>query len=209
MVKHFGTDGIRGIANQELTPELAFKVGRYGGYILTKDSKNPKVLIGRDTRISGDMLEAALISGLLSVGIEVMRLGVISTPGVAYLTKANKAEAGIMISASHNPVEDNGIKIFGPNGFKLSDEQEDENEQLLNQEDTLPRPTGEGLGVTNNYFEGSQKYLSYLKESVDRDFGGIHIALDCAHGATSSLATHLFADLEADIDSIGSSPNGL
>ena len=209
MVKYFGTDGIRGVANEGLTPELAFRIGRAAGYVLTKDSETAKVLIGKDTRISGYMLEGALASGLLSIGAEVMRLGVISTPGVAYLTKANKAEAGIMISASHNPVEDNGIKIFGPNGFKLSDEQEDEIEQLLNQEDTLPRPTGEGLGVTNNYFEGSQKYLSYLKESVDRDFGGIHIALDCAHGATSSLATHLFADLEADIDSIGSSPNGL
>lgn len=209
MVKYFGTDGIRGVANEGLTPELAFRIGRAAGYVLTKESETAKVLIGKDTRISGYMLEGALSSGLLSIGVEVMRLGVISTPGVAYLTKANKAEAGIMISASHNPVEDNGIKIFGPNGFKLSDEQEDEIEQLLNQEDTLPRPTGEGLGVTNNYFEGSQKYLSYLKESVDRDFDGIHIALDCANGATSSLATHLFADLEADIDSIGSSPNGL
>ncbi len=210
MVKHFGTDGIRGIANQELTPELAFKVGRYGGYILTKDSKNPKVLIGRDTRISGDMLEAALISGLLSVGIEVMRLGVITTPGVAYLTKANSAEAGIMISASHNPVEDNGIKIFGPDGFKLTDEQENEIEELLNgTEDNLPRPVGADVGVVNDYFEGGQKYLSYLKDTVDHDFSGIRIALDCAHGSTSSLATHLFADLEADIYTIGSSPNGL
>src|SRR5690625_5168887 len=210
MVKHFGTDGIRGIANQELTPELAFKVGRYGGYILTKDSKNPKVLIGRDTRISGDMLEAALISGLLSVGIEVMRLGVITTPGVAYLTKANSAEAGIMISASHNPVEDNGIKIFGPDGFKLTDEQENEIEELLNgTEDNLPRPVGADVGVVNDYFEGGQKYLSYLKDTVDHDFSGIRIAVDCAHGSTSSLATHLFADLEADIYTIGSSPNGL
>lgn len=210
MVIHFGTDGIRGIANQELTPELAFKVGRYGGYILTKDSKNPKVLIGRDTRISGDMLEAALISGLLSVGIEVMRLGVITTPGVAYLTKANSAEAGIMISASHNPVEDNGIKIFGPDGFKLTDEQENEIEELLNgTEDNLPRPVGADVGVVNDYFEGGQKYLSYLKDTVDHDFSGIRIALDCAHGSTSSLATHLFADLEADIYTIGSSPNGL
>lgn len=209
MVKYFGTDGIRGVANEGLTPELAFKIGRAAGYTLTKDQESSKVLIGKDTRISGYMLESALVSGLLSIGVEVMRLGVISTPGVAYLTKANKAEAGIMISASHNPVEDNGIKIFGPDGFKLSDEQENEIEQLLNEEDTLPRPTGEDIKVTNNYFEGSQKYLSYLKETVDREFDGIHIALDCAHGATSSLATHLFADLEADIDSIGSSPNGL
>lgn len=113
MVKYFGTDGVRGIANDQLTPELAFKLGRAGGYVLTRDAEKPKVLIGKDTRISGDMLEGALISGLLSMGIEVMRLGVISTPGVAYLTKAMGAEAGIMISASHNPVEDNGIKFLG------------------------------------------------------------------------------------------------
>lgn len=210
MGKYFGTDGVRGIANKDLTPELAFKIGRVAGYILTKDIKNPKVLIGHDTRVSGDMLEGAIISGLLSVGIEVMRLGVISTPGVAYLTKANSAEAGIMISASHNPVEDNGIKIFGPDGFKLTDDQEREIEELLNEEqDDLPRPIGADIGVVNDYFESGQKYLSYLKDTVDNDFSGIRIALDCANGATSSLATHLFADLEADIYSIGSSPNGL
>lgn len=210
MSKYFGTDGIRGTANEQLTGELAYKVGRIGGYILTKEEKDPKVLIGHDTRISGYMLENALIAGLLSVGIEVMRLGSISTPGVAYLTKANSAAAGIMISASHNPAEDNGIKIFGPDGFKLTDEQEAEIEELIDKEDDLPRPTGADIGIVNNYFEGGQKYLSYLKESIDTDFDGLHIALDCANGATSSLATHLFADLEASkIDSIGTSPNGL
>src|SRR6476659_3090587 len=132
MVKYFGTDGVRGVANTELTPELAFKLGRFGGYVLTKESKSrPKVIIGRDTRISGHMLEGALVAGLLSIGAEVMKLGVISTPGVAYLTRAMSAQAGVMISASHNPVEDNGIKFFGPDGFKLSDEQENEIEQLM------------------------------------------------------------------------------
>ncbi|MBD8069802.1 phosphoglucosamine mutase [Bacillus sp. PS06] len=210
MGKYFGTDGVRGIANSELTPELAFKVGRYGGYILTKDKNRPKVLIGRDTRISGHMLEGALVAGLLSIGAEVMRLGVISTPGVAYLTKALGAEAGVMISASHNPVADNGIKFFGSDGFKLSDDQEKEIEELLDQEeDQLPRPVGADLGQVNDYFEGGQKYLQFLKQTVDEDFSGIHVALDCAHGATSSLATHLFADLDADVSTIGSSPNGL
>ncbi|QXE01938.1 phosphoglucosamine mutase [Terribacillus sp. DMT04] len=211
MGKYFGTDGVRGIANEELTPELAFKLGRYGGYVLTKTSEDrPKVMIGRDTRISGEMLEGALVAGLLSIGAEVMRVGVISTPGVAYLTKNMGAAAGIMISASHNPVQDNGIKFFGPDGYKLSDEQENEIEQLIDAEtDELPRPSGADLGQINDYFEGGQKYISYLKQTVDNDFEGLHIAIDCAHGATSSIATHLFADLEADISTIGTSPDGL
>ena len=210
MGKYFGTDGVRGVANTELTPELAFKLGRFGGYVLTKDATRPKILIGRDTRISGHMLEGALVAGLLSIGAEVMRLGVISTPGVAYLTKALGAQAGVMISASHNPVGDNGIKFFGPDGFKLSDAQENEIEDLLDQTvDGLPRPIGADLGQVSDYFEGGQKYLQYLKQSVDEDFDGLHIALDCAHGATSALATHLFADLDADISTMGASPNGL
>lgn len=209
MVKYFGTDGVRGVANKELTPELAFKLGRFGGYVLTRDIQKPKILIGRDTRISGHMLESALIAGLLSIGAEVMRLGVISTPGVAHLTKAVNAQAGVMISASHNPVEDNGIKFFGPNGFKLSDAVEKEIEEWLDSTDTLPRPTGADVGVINDYFEGGQKYLSFLKDTIDNDFDGLKVALDCAHGSTSSIATHLFADLEADLISMGSSPNGL
>ncbi|HLS06516.1 MAG TPA: phosphoglucosamine mutase [Bacillota bacterium] len=209
MGKYFGTDGIRGIANGELTPELAFKVGRTAGYVLAKDHEEARVLIGRDTRISGQMIESALTAGLLSIGVEVMRLGIISTPGVAYLTKANSATAGMMISASHNPVADNGIKIFGSDGFKLTDEQEAKIEHLIVTEDTLPRPIAGNVGVITNYFEGGQRYLSYLKETIDNDLSGVHIAIDAANGATSSLATHLFADLEAEIDSIGTTPNGL
>lgn len=210
MGKYFGTDGVRGIANNGLTPELAFKLGRCGGYVLTKGLEKPRVIIGRDTRISGQMLEGALLAGLMSIGAEAMRLGIISTPGVAYLTKATSAQAGVMISASHNPVEDNGIKFFGPDGFKLTDEQENEIERLMDaEEDMLPRPTGAGVGVVTDYFEGGQKYLSYLKDTIDNDFEGISIAIDSAHGSTSTLATHLFADLEADIYSIGSTPDGL
>ena len=211
MAKYFGTDGVRGVANQDLTPELAFKLGRYGGYVLAhnKDKKHPKVLVGRDTRVSGEMLESALISGLVSIGAEVMRLGVISTPGVAYLTKEMEAELGVMISASHNPVEDNGIKFFGSDGFKLSDAQEEEIEELLNAENPdIPRPLGEDIVHYSDYFEGSQKYLSYLKSTVDVDFEGMKIALDGAHGSTSSLAPFLFGDLEADTVTVGCNPDG-
>src|SRR4051812_32956363 len=173
MGKYFGTDGVRGVANSELTPELAFKLGRFGGYVLTKGTDRPKVLIGRDTRISGEMLEGALVAGLLSIGAEVMRLGVISTPGVAYLTRVMNAQAGVMISASHNPVADNGIKFFGPDGFKLTDDQEAEIESLIDaEEDTLPRPIGGDIGSVTDYFEGGQKYISYLKQTVDEEFLG-------------------------------------
>lgn len=213
MGKYFGTDGVRGVANSELTAELAYRLGRAGGYVLSKHlpaGEQPKVLIGRDTRISGHMLEGALIAGLLSIGAEVMRLGVISTPGVAYLTKSLDATAGVMISASHNPVADNGIKFFGSDGFKLDDATEGEIEAILDAvEDTLPRPVGKDLGFVSDYYEGSQKYLQMLKQTVDEDFDGLHIALDCAHGATSGLAARLFADLEANVSTIGNSPNGL
>ncbi len=211
MTKYFGTDGVRGIANEELTPELAFKLGRIGSYVLAKEFEGtPKILIGRDTRISGVMLESALLAGILSTGVEVMTLGVISTPGVAYLTRVMNATGGVMISASHNPMEDNGIKFFGADGYKLTEAQEKEFEELLNaEEDTLPRPTGADVGSITEYFEGGHKYIQYLKQTVDEDFTDIHVAIDCAHGATSSLATHVFADLEADISTIGASPNGV
>lgn len=211
MAKYFGTDGVRGVANKELTPELAFKLGRFGGYVLAHNEgeKHPKVLVGRDTRVSGEMLESALIAGLISIGAEVMRLGVISTPGVAYLTKEMEAELGVMISASHNPVPDNGIKFFGSDGFKLSDDQEREIEQLLDQENPeLPRPVGEDIVHYSDYFEGAQKYLSYLKSTIDVNLDGMKIALDGAHGSTSSLAPFLFGDLEADTVTVGCNPNG-
>src|SRR5699024_1433228 len=207
--KYFGTDGVRGIANKDLTPEIAYKLARISGNLFSKEDKKAKVLIGNDSRISAHMFEGALIAGFLSVGVEVMRLGVISTPGVAYLSKVMNAEMGVMISASHNPVDDNGIKIFGPNGYKLTDSEEEKIEELMNEEDNLPRPIGSDIGAVNNYFEGSQKYLSYLKETVNNEFENINIALDCANGATSSLAPHLFADLEAEIFTMGNNPTGL
>ncbi|ULG72367.1 phosphoglucosamine mutase [Macrococcus brunensis] len=210
MGKYFGTDGVRGVANSELTPEFAFKLGRFGGYVLAHGGHdNPTVLVGRDTRVSGEMLESALVAGLLSTGAEVMRLGVISTPGVSYLTRELEAQAGVMISASHNPVQDNGIKFFGADGFKLSDDQEAEIEALIDAEvDTVPRPTGVNLGHTSDYFEGGQRYLSFLKSTIEDDLEGLKIALDGAHGSTYSLAPFLFGDLEADTVTMGCNPDG-
>lgn len=213
MGKYFGTDGVRGIANKELTPELAFKLGRYGGYVLSQhedSSRKPRVLVGRDTRISGEMLEQALIAGLLSVGIEVFQLGVISTPGVAYLTRLQKASAGVMISASHNPAEDNGIKFFGADGFKLVDDQEAEIEALLDaEEDTLPRPSAEGLGSLDEFPEGLLKYSQFLVQSNPGDLADMTVCLDAANGATATAVNRVFADLETDFYTMGTSPNGL
>lgn len=213
MGKYFGTDGVRGIANKELTPELAFKLGRYGGYVLSQhedSSRKPRVLVGRDTRISGEMLEQALIAGLLSVGIEVFQLGVISTPGVAYLTRLQKASAGVMISASHNPAEDNGIKFFGADGFKLVDDQEAEIEALLDaEEDTLPRPSAEGLGSLDEFPEGLLKYSQFLVQSIPGDLADMTVCLDAANGATATAVNRVFADLETDFYTTGTSPNGL
>ncbi|AKP68264.1 phosphoglucosamine mutase [Companilactobacillus ginsenosidimutans] len=214
MTKYFGTDGVRGVANKELKPELAFKLGRAGGYVLTQHSQNensrPRVLVARDTRISGQMLLDSLISGLLSVGIEVLNLNVVTTPAVAYLVRAVSADAGIMISASHNPASDNGIKFFGSDGYKLPDDVEDEIEALLDaKEDTLPRPSAEGLGSVSDYPEGAQKYLQFLKQTVSDDLSGMNIALDTANGSTSRLASTLFADLNADFDIMASHPDGI
>ena len=212
MGKYFGTDGVRGIANQELTPELAFKLGRFGAIVLSRhiEEGQPQVLVGRDTRISCRMLEYALVSGLLSAGAEVLRLGVITTPGVSFLTRSQNAAAGIMISASHNPVEDNGIKFFGPDGFKLSDQQEAEIESLLDSgKDDFPRPAAQGLGTSEEFNEGSLKYTQFLSQTISGDLSGLKIVLDGANGAASPLINRLFADLDTEFDVIGASPDGL
>ena len=213
MGKYFGTDGVRGVANTELTPELAFKLGRCGGYVLMQhapEQEHPRVLVARDTRISGQLLEQALVAGLLSVGIEVMQLGVISTPAVAYLTRTQNAAAGVMISASHNPALDNGIKFFGSDGFKLSDQQEEEIEALIDApEDTLPRPSTDGLGTIDEFPEGAIKYLQFLQSTISGDLEGIRVCIDAANGATAPLVNQLFADLETDFYTMGDRPNGI
>ena len=210
MGKYFGTDGVRGEANVELTPELAFKLGRFGGYVLSQhEEETPLVFVGRDTRISGEMLEHALIAGLLSVGIRVYKLGVIATPGVAYLVRTEKASAGVMISAGHNPALDNGIKFFGGDGFKLDDDRELEIEALLDAaEDTLPRPSAQGLGTVMEYPEGLRKYQEFLV-STGVQLEGMHVVLDTANGAASTSARQIFADLGAHLTVIGENPDGL
>lgn len=210
MGKYFGTDGVRGEANVELTPELAFKLGRFGGYVLSQhESERPKVFVARDTRISGEMLESALVAGLLSVGIEVYRLGVLATPGVSYLVRTENASAGVMISASHNPAQDNGIKFFANDGFKLSDALEGEIEALLDaEEDTLPRPSAKGLGTLVDYPEGLRKYEAFLV-STGIKLDGMKVALDGANGAAHRSARHIFLDLDAEISVIGDQPDGL
>lgn len=171
--------------------------------------EQPKVLIGRDTRISGEMLEASLMAGLISSGVDVLKLGVITTPGVAYLTKTLDVQAGIMISASHNPVQDNGIKIFSHNGYKLSDAQEEEIEALLEVADELPRPIGEKIGRVEDYRLGASSYLEHLKSTISHSLAGLKVVLDCANGASSCLAPQLFHDLGADVVSICHEPNGI
>ncbi len=209
MGKYFGTDGIRGVANKELTPELAYKLARASAYKLNSDN-NKLIIIGKDTRRSGDMLESALVSGYTSMGYDVYLLGVIPTPAVAYLTKYYGAEAGIVISASHNPAEFNGIKYFGSNGFKLPDDVEEEIEEIIdNYKNIDMRPIGKEIGIVEYKTDAKDIYVKYLSSRVQLDLTGIKVAIDCGHGATSEIAPKLFKSLGADVESINISPNGL
>ena len=209
MRKYFGTDGIRGIAGESLTADLSFKVGKALGKLLTEKKDHPKVVIGRDTRISCDMIEQALTAGLTSTGVNVMTVGTIPTPAIAYLTKTIETDSGIMISASHNPYQDNGIKIFGPDGFKLTDEQELEIESLIDNSEQIKNASFEKIGKLYGGSELSQKYVQHIKQSISGDLSDIKIALDCANGATTGVAPYIFGDLEADIETIGCQPNGI
>ena len=209
MRKYFGTDGIRGIAGESLTADLSFKVGKALGKLLTEKKDHPKVVIGRDTRISCDMIEQALTAGLTSTGVNVMTVGTIPTPAVAYLTKTIETDSGIMISASHNPYQDNGIKIFGPDGFKLTDEEELEIESLIDNSEQIKSASFEKIGKVYSGNELTQKYVQHIKQSISGDLSNIKIALDCANGATTGVAPFIFGDLEADIETIGCQPNGI
>lgn len=209
MRKYFGTDGIRGIAGESLTADLSFKVGKALGKLLTEKKEHPKVVIGRDTRISCDMIEHALTAGLTSTGVNVMTVGTIPTPAIAYLTKTIETDSGIMISASHNPYQDNGIKIFGPDGFKLTDEEELEIESLIDNSEQIKNASFEKIGKVYSGNELTQKYIQHIKQSISGDLSNIKIALDCANGATTGVAPFIFGDLEADIETIGCQPNGI
>lgn len=206
MGKLFGTDGVRGIANSELTPELALRIGRAAALVLGAEERRP-IVVGRDTRLSGEMLESAVVAGITSTGLDAVLVGVVPTPGVAFLTKALGCAAGVVISASHNPLEDNGIKVFGPDGFKLSEEMEDRIEALV-AEDNGVRPTGEGVGRVITKPEAPGLYVDYLTQQVALDLRGLHVAVDCANGATSGYAAKLFSSLGARVTAFYDQPNG-
>ena len=210
MGRLFGTDGVRGVANSELTCELAYKIGQAAAYVLTKEAKHrTKILIGKDTRISGDMLEAALTAGLCSVGANVVSLGVIPTPAIAYLTRKYEADAGIVISASHNSAEFNGIKIFSSNGYKLSDETENRIEAIiLDNAEEINLPTGDAVGRVTRSDSAVADYVEFAKSTVKCDLTGMKIAVDCANGASFVTAAEVLNQLGAELYVIHNHPNG-
>lgn len=209
MRKYFGTDGVRGVANKELTCDLAYKLGRAGGYVLANNEYKVKVVVGRDTRQSGDMLEAALIAGLMSVGCDVITVGVIPTPGVAYLTRKYGAECGVVISASHNPMEDNGIKFFNKDGFKLDDQIELKIEEYIDNIEKIDyNPIGNEVGIKIHKHTATQDYVDYLKSIVNTDLTGLKVVLDCANGAAYKVAPMVFKELGAEVIAMNITPNG-
>lgn len=211
MGKLFGTDGVRGVANTELTGQLAYQVGQAGAYVLTKETKRqPKILVARDTRISGTMLEAALVAGICSVGAKAISIGVVPTPAVAYLVRELGADAGVMISASHNPVEFNGIKFFNSEGYKLRDELEEEIENIiLTRSETVPLPTGEEIGTWEMDHSVIDKYIDFVCNTISGDLKGLKVLVDCANGAASEVAPIALERLGAEVELIHHKPNGI
>jgi phosphoglucosamine mutase len=210
MGKLFGTDGVRGIANKDLSPELAYRLGRVGGYFLTKGKRRPKMVVGMDTRISGDMLEGALSAGLNSAGVDVLYLGVLPTPAVARMIKMLEADGGVMITASHNPVEYNGIKFFNDQGLKLTDQMENAIEEyILNSLDIDVCPVAGEVGRKIKIEDPVRKYMDFLKETINVDFKGLKIAVDCGNGAVYKAAPELLHELGAQVYVIHNDPNGV
>ena len=210
MGKYFGTDGVRGVAGADLTCELAMKIGRGAAAVLTGSTGHrPRILIGKDTRQSGDMLEAALTAGLCSVGADVESLGVLPTPAVAYLVGKYNADAGIVISASHNPMEFNGIKIFAGTGYKLPDEVENQIEVYIDNDCAgIELKTGAEVGRVYRRDDGLQDYVDHLYESIHGDLTGLRVCIDCANGASAAVAQKLFPRLGAKCTFIGIEPDG-
>ncbi len=210
MGKYFGTDGVRGKANVELGPDLAYKLGRAGATYLLERSEQPfgKMVIGRDTRISGPMLEAALVAGITSVGVDVILLGVVPTPTVAYLSQLSEVDGGVMISASHNPFGDNGIKFFDSQGYKLMDEMEAEIEALID-EGVEHFAIDENIGRIGDIDEPLRVYIDHLKNAISCDLSGLKVVLDCANGAAFEAAPMLLQELGADVVVLHAKPDGI
>ncbi len=209
MARLFGTDGVRGIANRDLTPELAYRLGYAAACVLgARKTDELFFVLGKDTRYSGDLLEAALMAGVMTAGVNICPLGVIPTPGVAYVTRVAGAAAGVMISASHNPMEDNGIKFFGADGFKLSDAVEDKIEAQMERLNECERPVGSGVGRVVEKTQGIAEYAAFLRSTVRRSFVGLKVAVDAAHGAAYELAARVLADLGADVQLFAAEPDG-
>jgi phosphoglucosamine mutase len=204
---YFGTDGVRGVANDDLTPELAFAIGRAGATVLAHEVERDRpVIVGRDTRLSGTMLEAAIVAGITSVGRDVLQIGIVPTPAVARITIAEQAAAGVMISASHNPIADNGIKFFGADGFKLSDDLEHEIEALIDRDD-LPRPKGAGVGIARIAANLGKHYYDELY-GTGADLSGLHVVVDGAFGAAYAIAPYALRKLGADVIEINCENDG-
>jgi phosphoglucosamine mutase len=206
MRRLFGTDGMRGIANSDLTPELALRVGRAAAILLAEEAERRPILVGRDTRVSGTMLEAAIVAGITSVGRDAIALGVVPTPAVASITRREGAAAGVVISASHNPIADNGIKFFGSDGFKLSDEVEHRIESLLDSDD-LPRPTGTGVGEARLAQNLARHYYHELYEGA-ADLSGLQVVVDGAFGAAYAIAPYALRKLGAEVVEINCENDG-
>lgn len=210
MARLFGTDGVRGVANVELTPELAFRLGWAAASYFGRDHEKPEFLIGRDTRISGQMLEAALCAGICSAGGNAVALGIIPTPGVAWLTRMSNAAAGVVISASHNPYVDNGIKFFSGSGYKLPDAVEDELERLVKGGmDEMPRPTGGQVGSITYRHERIAEYMDFLCSTMQNNLSGLKLVIDCANGAASEAAPIVLSRLGADLKILHACPDGI
>ena len=209
MARLFGTDGVRGLANEELNPAMLLEIGRAAGFLLG-GAGGGRLVMGRDPRHSGDMLEAALVAGLLAVGCSVQNLGVVTTPAVAFASRCYPVAGGVMISASHNPFPYNGVKIFGPDGFKLSDAKEDEIEALVRSCGCgLPVPTGKDIGRVHPRPQVVEEYEEYLAGSSSVPLNGIRVILDCAHGSASGLAYRVFSRLGAEVEEIHACPDGM